>query len=146
MAPRASPNLAHRMDFLLQNWALILVALASAGLLAFPRLQGGSGGVTPLAAVQMINHDRAMVIDVSTAEEFAAAHIIGARNVPMAQFEEKLPQTAKNRATPLLLVCASGTRSAKAVATARKLGYEQVQAISGGLKAWRAAELPTDHV
>lgn len=132
------------MNFLLQNWALILIALAAGGLLAFPRLQGGGGGVTPQVAVQMINHERAMVIDVSEPAEFAASHVVGARNVPLAQLTEKLPQTAKNKATPLLLMCAQGARSAKAVAAARKLGYEQVQSVSGGIKAWRAADLPTE--
>jgi rhodanese-related sulfurtransferase len=45
---------------------------------------------------------------------------------------------------PLILVCASGMRSNRAVAIAKKLGYEQAQSLSGGLKAWKAANLPVE--
>ena len=41
------------------------------------------------------------------------------------------------RAIPLVVVCAAGSRSARAVAQLKKLGYENAQSLSGGLKAWR---------
>ena len=50
----------------------------------------------------------------------------------------------KNKATPVVLVCASGARSARAVATARKLGYDNAQSLAGGLKSWRDANLPIE--
>jgi rhodanese-related sulfurtransferase len=62
--------------------------------------------------------------------------------VPLAQLEAQLPQVAKNKSAPLILVCQSGVRSARATAVARKLGYENAQSLSGGMKAWQAASLP----
>ena len=56
----------------------------------------------------------------------------------------KLPGVVKNKATPLVLVCASGMRSGRAVAIARKLGYEQADSLAGGLKSWRQANLPIE--
>ena len=50
----------------------------------------------------------------------------------------------KNKALPLILVCQSGGRSNRAVAIAKKLGYEQAQSLNGGLSAWRAANLPVE--
>ena len=50
----------------------------------------------------------------------------------------------KNKAVPLILVCQSGARSSRAVATAKKLGYEKVQSLSGGLAAWKTASLPVE--
>jgi rhodanese-related sulfurtransferase len=44
----------------------------------------------------------------------------------------------------LILVCASGARSSRAVATAKKLGYENVHSLSGGMGAWRSASLPVE--
>lgn len=133
------------MDFLIENWMLILVALTSGAMLAWPRLQGGAKGVTPGAAVQMINREKAVLIDVSEPDEYAAEHVSGARNVPLGELESRLPAAAKNKARPLILVCATGTRSSRAVAAARKLGYEDVRPLAGGLKAWRAANLPVEH-
>ena len=133
------------MDFVLANWMLIAVALVSGGMLLMPMLTGGGGaGLTPAAAVQLINREKAVVIDVCQPEEFAAGHVVGAKSIPLADLEAKLPGAVKNKATPLVLVCASGMRSGRAVAIARKLGYDNAQSLSGGLKSWREASLPIE--
>ena len=133
------------MNFILANWMLILVALASGGMLLWPSLTGGGGaGISPAAAVQLINRERAVVIDVCDPAEYTAEHVGGAKNIPLAELEAKLPTTVKNKATPLVLVCASGMRAGRAVAVARKLGYDKADALSGGRKAWREANLPIE--
>lgn len=58
----------------------------------------------------------------------------GAKNVPFSELEEKLPLAVKNKALPLILVCATGARAARAVAVAKKLGYEQAQPSAAGSK------------
>ena len=133
------------MKFIVDNWYLILVALASGGMLLWPVLQSASAGaLTPAQAVHLINREKAVVIDVCETEEFATGHVGGAKNVPLSQLEERLPSVAKNKALPVVLVCASGARANRAVAIARKLGYENAQAMAGGLKAWREASLPVE--
>lgn len=133
------------MKFIIDNWMLILIALSSGSMLAWPLVRGsGAGALTAQGAVQLINRERAVVVDVRDPEEFAAGHMTGAKNVPLDQLEAKLATTVKNKALPLLLVCSTGSRAQRAVATARKLGYEQAQAVAGGLKGWREANLPVE--
>ena len=133
------------MKFILDNWYLIFVALASGSMLLWPVLKSASGGsLTPARAVQLINREKAVVIDVCETEEFAAGHVGGAKNIPLGQLEERLPATVKNKALPLVLVCASGARANRAVGIAKKLGYDNAQAMAGGLKAWREASLPVE--
>ena len=133
------------MDFVLANWMLIAVALVSGGMLLMPMLTGGGGaGLTPAAAVQLINREKAVVIDVCEPAEYQAGHVGGARSIPLGELEAKLPGAVKNKATPLVLVCASGMRSGRAVAIARKMGYDNAQSLSGGLKSWREASLPIE--
>jgi rhodanese-related sulfurtransferase len=133
------------VKFIVDNWMLILIALGSGGMLAWPILRGANtGSLTAQGAVQLINRERAVVVDVREPEEFAAGHVTGAKNVPLDQLEQKLPATVKNKSLPLLLVCATGARAQRAVATARKLGYEQAQAVAGGLKSWKDANLPVE--
>ncbi|MEJ8813754.1 rhodanese-like domain-containing protein [Variovorax ureilyticus] len=133
------------MKFIVDNWMLILIALASGGMLFWPMLRGASSGsLTAQGAVQLINRERAVVVDVREPEEFAAGHVTGAKNVPLSELEQKLPGAVKNKSLPLLLICASGARAQRAVATAKKLGYEQAQAVSGGLKSWKEANLPVE--
>ncbi|HTH10147.1 rhodanese-like domain-containing protein [Acidovorax sp.] len=133
------------MKFIIDNWYLIFVALASGSMLLWPALKSASGGsLTPARAVQLINREKAVVIDVCETEEYAAGHVGGAKNVPLGQLEERLPAVVKNKALPVVLVCASGARSNRAVAIAKKLGYENAQSLAGGLKAWREASLPVE--
>ena len=133
------------IEFVTANWMLILMALSSGGMLAWPLIRGSGGGtLTAQGAVQLINRERAVLVDVREPEEFATGHMIGAKNVPLNQLDEKLASTVKNKNVPLLLVCATGARAQRAVAMAKKLGYEQAQAVAGGLKAWKEANLPVE--
>ncbi|GLS15067.1 rhodanese-like domain-containing protein [Hydrogenophaga electricum] len=130
------------MSFFVENWTLIAVAVVSGGMLLWPVLR--SGALNPTDAVQLINREKAVVVDVCSPEEYAAGHVAGAKNVPLADLESRLPAVVKNKALPVILVCASGVRSKRAVAVARKLGYEKAQSLSGGLAAWRGASLPVE--
>ena len=124
---------------------LISVALASGGMLLWPLLQGATqGGLTTTLAVQLINREKAVVVDVCENEEFAAGHVGGAKHIALNQLEERLPQLVKNKTLPLILVCQSGARSGRALAIAKKLGYEKAQSLAGGLSAWKRANLPVE--
>jgi rhodanese-related sulfurtransferase len=133
------------VKFIIDNWYLFAIAAASGGLLLWPVLQGATlAGIAPTAAIQLINREKAVVVDVCEAGEFAQGHIVGSKNIPLGELEAKLAQAVKNKALPLVLVCQTGARSARAVAMAKKLGYEQAQSLAGGLKAWKAANLPVE--
>ncbi len=131
------------MNFLIDNWMLLAMALASGFALLLPVLTKGSG-LDPQAMVQLMNRDKAVIIDVCEPDEFARSHVIGAKNLPLGQLEDKLAQVVKNKSAHVIMVCQVGARSARAAATARKLGYENVQSLSGGLRAWVAASMPTE--
>ena len=133
------------MKFIFDNWMLITVAVSSGSLLLWPVIQGAAtAGLDPTGAVMLINREKGVVIDVCEPAEFAAGHVGGAKNIPLNQLEAKLAGTVKNKALPLILVCQSGARSNRAVAIAKKLGYEQAQSLGGGLASWRAANLPVE--
>ena len=133
------------MKFILDNWMLMSVALASGGLLLWPLLKGATeGGLTTTLAVQLINREKAVVVDVCEDEEFAAGHVGGAKHIPLNQLEERLPMMVKNKALPVILVCQTGARSGRALAIAKKLGYDKAQSLGGGLAAWKRANLPIE--
>jgi rhodanese-related sulfurtransferase len=133
------------LKFIFDNWMLIAVALSAGVMLLLPSLQGaGQGALTPAGAVQLINREKAVVIDICEPAEFAAGHVVGAKNIPMGQLEGKLAGAVKNKALPVILVCQSGARSSRALAIAKKLGFDQAQSLAGGLGAWRSANLPVE--
>jgi rhodanese-related sulfurtransferase len=133
------------VNFLIENWMLLALALGSGFALLLPVLTKGSG-LDPQTMVQLMNREKAVVIDVCEPDEFARGHVIGSKNLPFGQLEEKLGQVVKNKSAQVIMVCQVGARSGRAAATARKLGYENAQSLSGGLRAWTAASMPTEKV
>ncbi len=123
---------------------MIVAALVSGGLLLRPTLSGArSGGVSPAEAVRLMNREKATVIDVSEPGEYAAGHIIGARNIPIGRLEVA-PELPKNKALPVVLVCASGKRAATAAKALTAKGYTQAVVLAGGMAGWKAANMPVE--
>lgn len=133
------------VSFLIENWYLFVAALASGALLFWPMLKAGGGAdsVSAADAVQLINRERAVLVDVREPAEFAAGHVTNSKSVPLATLEASrdLP---KNKALPVVVVCATGAHSSRAVPTLKKLGFSNVHALHGGIGAWRAANLPVE--
>ena len=133
------------MKFVLDNWMLITVALSSGVMLLWPVIRGAAGGsLTPTAAVQLINHEKAVVVDVCEAGEYAAGHVSGARHIPLSQLAQQLGSVVKNKDVPVIFVCQSGMRSNSATRIAKGLGYLKAQSLGGGLASWRSASLPVE--
>jgi rhodanese-related sulfurtransferase len=133
------------VKFIIDNWMLIALALLSGALLLAPIIQGAvATGLGANEAVQLMNREKAVVVDVCEPNEFAAGHVVGAKNIPLGDLQAKLSNAVKNKKLPIILVCQSGARSGRAVATAKGLGFEQVHSLGGGLVAWKAASLPLE--
>jgi rhodanese-related sulfurtransferase len=143
----AKSHTRKKVKFIVDNWMLISIALLSGALLVWPVIQGAAAtGLTPASAVQLINREKAVVVDVCEASEFAVGHVVGSKNIPLGELEAKLAGAVKNKSLPLILVCQTGARSGRALQVAKKLGFEQAQVLGGGLNAWRTANLPIEKV
>lgn len=131
------------MTFVQNNFVLILVALISGGMLLWPLLsRRGDGEVGTLAAVQLINHQDALVLDVREDIEYDAGHIANARHIPVGKLEGRLQELEKFKSKPIVVVCRSGMRSNRACSVLRKHGFANVHNLEGGINAWQQASLP----
>lgn len=81
-----------------------------------------------------------LVIDVRTPQEYATGHIAEARLVSQETLREARAKLPKNQ--PIVCVCRSGRRSARACRELASLGFADVSNLSGGMTAWSAAKLP----
>jgi len=132
------------MDFVQNNLLLIAVAFVSGAMLIWPLVRRGTGGpwVGTLQATHLINRDDALVLDVREPAEYAKGHILGAKNAPLAELERRMPELAKFKARPVIVLCESGNRSGNAIAVLRRNGFANVYNLAGGLAAWQQAGLP----
>jgi rhodanese-related sulfurtransferase len=88
----------------------------------------------------------AELLDVRTPGEFAAAHVPGAKLVPLddldpAGFLKQCGATGK----PIYVLCQSGERARKAVEKFRRAGFENCVLVEGGTQAWMDTGLPVVH-
>jgi rhodanese-related sulfurtransferase len=134
------------MEFIQKNFFLVLVAVVSGTMLLWPLLRRGAAGptVNTLEATQLMNRSEALVIDLRTADEFARGHVLGAKNVPLADLERRAGELDKHKAKPVIVYSADANRAAGAVGLLRKHGFANVHNLAGGFGAWQQAGLPVE--
>ena len=138
--------------------AAVLSAAATAGFAAD----------TPasLAGVMLVSAEQAKkqaeggvpIIDTRVANEYAEAHIKGAKSVPYkeksakdAKFDPKedsfdLAKLPADKSAPLIFYCNAGEcwKSYKASKVALDAGYKKVQWLRGGIPEWKAKGYPVE--
>jgi sulfur-carrier protein adenylyltransferase/sulfurtransferase len=79
------------------------------------------------------------IVDVREVSEWDEGHVAGATLIPLGDVATRLVEAVPDRATPLLLYCRSGARSARASAYLASIGYTDVVNLNGFIAAWREA-------
>ncbi|KAI5916765.1 rhodanese-like domain-containing protein [Thauera sp. 2A1] len=132
------------MEFLQQNWYWAALAAASGAwlLVDLARSQGDKSMLSPVEATLLINREDAIVIDVREQGEYAQGHIPNARHVPLGEISRRAGELDKFKGRPVILCCASGTRSASALSQLKKAGFEKLYNLRGGLAEWEKAGQP----
>lgn len=97
--------------------------------------------------VRTIGHPAAphAIVDVRTGAEWRLGHLEGARHLPLARLPERLATSGLDRSAPVLVYCQAGARAVVAATALRRLGFEDVSVLEGGLDGYRrraAAPVP----
>jgi rhodanese-related sulfurtransferase len=85
-----------------------------------------------------------VLVDVREDSEFTAGHIPGAIHIGKGVIERDIEAKVPDPATPLVLYCGGGFRSALAADAIQKMGYTNVISMDGGWRAWTEQELPVE--
>ncbi len=131
------------LEFIKQNIFLVgLVVVSGGAFLASLLRRPGGPAISVVDATLLINREDALVLDVRDPAEFAGGHIPEAKNVPLAKLGERISELAQYKDRPIVVVCASGMRSATACNQLAKAGFTQVKNLDGGMGRWSEANLP----
>jgi rhodanese-related sulfurtransferase len=107
----------------------------------FYRTKHKQAALSPTQAVQHINHDQAVVIDLRPIELYRKGHIIGAQQFNAATLLKENKALEKLNAKNLIIVCAQGHESQKIASQLLKRGFK-ASPLAGGMRAWSEASLP----
>jgi rhodanese-related sulfurtransferase len=88
--------------------------------------------------------DKFVLVDVREESEWPAGHAPGAVHISKGVIERDVETKVPDKATPLVLYCGGGFRSALAADNLQKMGYTNVISMDGGWRGWTQAGLPVE--
>jgi len=87
-------------------------------------------------------NEKFVLVDVREESEFVKDHLPGAIHLGKGVIERDIEERVPNPATPLVLYCGGGFRSALAADNLQKMGYSSVVSMDGGVRGWREKNFP----
>jgi len=133
--------------FLLDNFPLVAIFLASGVMLFWPelsRLGAGGAEIGTLEATRLMNQGVTLILDVRDPKEYAAGHLPRARHIPVGELSKRVQEIGKYKDKPVILTSAAGPRGGGAARLLKQAGFTQVYRLKGGLAAWEQASLPLE--
>ncbi len=135
------------------QWTFLLVVFVLFSIIFvirnLPRLMARVPFVRPADLKERMDKgDDLLVLDVRTAPEFEGGHVRGALNLPVQDLGTRLGEINKDelealKATPVFIMCASGSRAAQAARILKNAGFSDLTVVDGGYNKWCRQKLPT---
>ena len=100
--------------------------------------------IAPAEAAAKIKRGEAIVLDVREQDEWEEGHMPEATHLSRGILELEVEEKIADPNAMIICHCGGGGRSALAAESLQKMGYKNVRSMAGGLKAWKAAGLPTN--
>ncbi|RCU51523.1 MULTISPECIES: rhodanese-like domain-containing protein [Corallincola] len=88
------------------------------------------------------NNPQQILLDVRSAEEYAAGHIPGAINISYDELDKRWQELDGEQQELIVVYCRSGRRAGIAEALLQAKGFTQLRHLEGDLIGWKAANLP----
>ena len=129
--------------FITNHWGLVLSLVVILTLILineFLDQKKRAKALTPAAAIDLMNHSQATVIDLRDSEAFKKGHITDAIRASADDFKQN--RMDKYKQTSLILVCSQGIQAATLATQLRAQGFTEPMVLAGGIAAWQTAGLP----
>lgn len=102
--------------------------------------------VSPMAARdELASAAPPILLDVRRADEWDIVNLPGAVHIPLAELErraDELEDDEGRRDRPVIVYCHHGSRSLRAAAALRAMGFADVRSMAGGIDLWATSVQP----
>ncbi len=132
-------------EFIANHLWLVLLFVAILALLLwniFGSTMSGLTQVAPSEVTRLLNHEKALLLDLRAGADYSSGHILSSRNIPAAELESRQKELQKYKSNPIILCCSRDSDGVKAGRILKLAGFEKIYSLKGGLEAWRNANLP----
>ncbi|MGQ9836901.1 MAG: rhodanese-like domain-containing protein [Cyanobacteriota bacterium] len=93
---------------------------------------------------KQLQGDSFYFVDVREESEWQAGHAVGAIHLSKGILERDIETVIPDKEAEIVLYCGGGFRSALAADNLKKMGYQNVISMEGGIRAWREAGFPEE--
>ena len=129
-------------QFLGEQWVLVVGLMMVLTLLVLHETRKAGPSLSINEAVQLVNSEGGVFLDIRDAADFARGHITVAFHIPAAALAGRSAELEKFREKPVVVVCKMGQSSGPATKTLRSQGFSRAQKLAGGMMEWDAQKLP----
>ncbi len=98
--------------------------------------------LTPAGAIQLMNNEDAVLLDVREPAETVGGKIAKAIQIPVGSVGQRVGELDKHKDKNIIVYCNTGSRAGVACRELNKAGFDKVYSLSGGMTAWQDAHLP----
>lgn len=144
---------ANRSAKILRPWwrslSVVLAVSVLAGLLWLPQRAetSHSQAIDHISSAELLkvldDESQPLILDVRTAEEYAAGHIPGAVNIHFRELPDQLDELRSQNPSSIVVYCEAGVRAGIAEQTLEEAGFESILHLDGDMREWRSQNLPT---
>lgn len=131
------------LEFVTQQWMVVAALLAVIAMLIFHESRKSGPSVSPQQAINLVNSESGVFLDLRDAGDYKQGHIVAALNIPASKVESRMGELEKHKSSPIVLVCKMGQQAGAAGKQLRAKGFERVYKMSGGMSEWGNLQLPT---
>lgn len=96
--------------------------------------------LSPERVESLARSGQALIVDVREASEYRSGHLPRSKHISLGQLVHRLREVPRDKT--VVVVCRSGSRSARAAELLAEAGYKNVYNLSGGMQNWKG---PLDH-
>jgi rhodanese-related sulfurtransferase len=96
--------------------------------------------LSPERVESLARSGQALIVDVREASEYRSGHLPRSKHISLGQLVHRLREVPRDKT--VVVVCRSGSRSARAAELLAEAGYKNVYNLSGGMQNWKG---PLEH-
>jgi len=127
-------------DFLISRWYLSLPLLVTLIMWWMYETNKGGKKIGPSEAVELINGDKAIFVDIRDRDSFEKGYIHGSINIQKDNFEKQ--EHLLNKGKAIVVISENGLDAGSAGVELQKMGIEEVYLLRNGLISWEEESLP----
>ena len=129
-------------EFIGNHLFLVGAFIIVSGLLFWDYAQNAKNNVNTVQAIELVNNEDAVILDIRSMVDYNKGHIINAINIPFNSLKSQLNQLQKYKEKPIIVTCRTGAQSSMACKQLRDEGFVDVYNLSGGILSWENANMP----